>query len=62
MNQILGFIALENIENYNNKERDRSFGKGSLQKEITGNNNIKRNKNKSLILMNKKYYIEIFFR
>ena len=46
MNQILGFKALENIENYNNKERDRSFGKGSLQKEI--NNNIKRNKNKSL--------------
>ena len=47
MNQILGFKALENIENYNKKERDRSLGKKSLQKEINSNNN-KRNKNKSL--------------
>ena len=51
MNQILGFKALDNIDidNENNikkKERERSLGKGSLQKEL--NNNIKRNKNKSI--------------
>ena len=46
INKILGFKALDDIENMNKKERERSLGKGSLQKEI--NNNVKRNKNKSL--------------
>lgn len=51
MNQILGFKALDNIDidNENNikkKERERSLGKGSLQKEL--NNYTKRNKNKSI--------------
>ena len=46
INKILGFKALDDIENMNKKEKERSLGKGSLQKEI--NNNVKRNKNKSL--------------
>ena len=47
INKILGFKALENINSdINKKERERSLGKGSLQKEIT--NSSKRNKNKSL--------------
>ena len=47
INKILGFKALENINSdINKKERERSLGKGSLQKEIT--NTSKRNKNKSL--------------
>ena len=46
INKILGFKALDNLDKINKKERERSLGKGSLQKEITSN--VKRNKNKSL--------------
>ena len=46
INKILGFKALDNMDNINKKEKEKSPGKGSLQKEI--NNNAKRNKNKSL--------------
>ena len=51
INKILGFKALENIDNINKKEREGSLGKGSLRKEI--DNNAKRNKNKSLNYKNK---------
>jgi len=46
INKILGFKALDNMDNTNKKEKEKSPGKGSLQKEI--NNNAKRNKNKPL--------------
>ena len=45
LNKILAFNGLDNI-NTNKKERERSLGKGSLQKDIF--NIVKRSKNKSL--------------
>ena len=45
LNKIFGLNGLDNI-NTNKKERERSLGKGSLQKDIF--NNVKRSKNKSL--------------
>ena len=45
LTKIFGLNGLDNI-NTNKKERERSLGKGSLQKDIF--NNVKRSKNKSL--------------
>ena len=44
INKILGFKALDNLDNINKKEKEKSPGKVSLQKEL--NINAKRNKNK----------------
>ena len=44
INKILGFKALDNLDNINKKEKEKSPGKVSLQKEL--NSNAKRNKNK----------------
>ena len=44
INKILGFKALDNLDNINKKEKEKSPGKVSLQKEL--NINDKRNKNK----------------
>ena len=44
INKILGFKALDNLDNINKKEKEKSPGKVSLQKEL--NINAKKNKNK----------------